>query len=163
MPELNIQELNYNNLSRGLNFIFVGPQTMYKNIISQSNNRSDVYIVDSLDYQYLTDKFIDEQALVIIDKQDDIIILEVINFPDIKLDWLSAIDIYIANNENHKPINKLYKWGQITNYTTEAMCNNCGYIDNIHQGESYPICPVCLSGLPHSPCEPDQEFWVNLN
>jgi rubrerythrin len=158
-----MEKLNFDDLNEGLNFVFVGPQEQFTTTMEQCQDLSNVHFVTKLDYRNLTDKFIEEQALVIINQTNTTNILDAINFPNIELDWYKAIKTFEVNFDEREPTNKMYKWGQQVPYDTEIICNNCGYIDNAHVDSVYGICPVCQSGLPESPTEPEIEFWTNLN
>jgi hypothetical protein len=158
-----MEPLNFEDLTEGLNFVFVGTRDHFKNTMAQFKDVHNAYFVSKIDYRHITDKFIDINALVIIHKDHEVKILEVINFPNIDLDWVKCLKIFTKNYQDPNPSDKQFKWGQIATYDTEIMCNNCGYIETLRAGETYPICITCQSGLPDSPTEPDQSFWANLN
>ena len=158
-----MEPLNFEDLTQGLNFVFVGTKDHFKSTMSQFKDTPNAYFVSKINYRHLTDKFIDINSLVIIYNDHEIKILEVINFPNIDLDWVACLKQFSTNYGEPEPEDKLYKWGQIAAYDTEIMCNNCGYIETLRAGETYPICVTCQSGLPDSPTEPSQSFWANLN
>jgi hypothetical protein len=157
-----MDNFNIDDLQSGLNFIFLGPNDYFKAIYNQFEDMSNVYFVQRLETKNLTDKFVDESSFIIIDNDLNPKILEVINFPQIELDWNSAVKIFIKNYNTIQPSNNQYKWGQMNHDSREIMCANCGYIVALKEGETYPICEACHSGLPESPTEPDVEFWINI-
>jgi hypothetical protein len=157
-----MEKLNFEDLKEGLNFVFLGDADHYQSIFQQFEHMTNVYFASSMDHRNLTDKYIDDISLVVVNNDLDVKILDVVNFPDLNLNWETTLKIYIDNYNNPEDYNKLYKWGQIAMADIEILCSNCGYITSIKAGETYPICEACHSGLPDSPTEPDVAFWTNL-
>ncbi|MGL4759138.1 MAG: hypothetical protein ACRCXZ_07390 [Patescibacteria group bacterium] len=157
-----MEKINLDDLENGLWFIFVGNKQHLKNIIENCENQSNVLFTDDLTIKEYSDKYIDELGLCIVNKDLDVKILDVVNFPDPEFDWCSVLQQFENNYTEYEPVNGKYKWGQIAPRDCEIMCDNCGYITSIKEGETFPICEACQSGLPNSPTSPDEAFWIIL-
>ena len=161
-PDNKLLPLDLGDLKEGLNFVFVGAFDNLQNLLKE--NKSNINFASRVNnYRTLTDGFIEESSVVIINKEEDYKILEIINFPNPNIDWLGSLEKYQTNYQNQEFDQELYKWGQIAKYDTEILCSNCGYIHSIEESYTYPICPACQSGLEDSPTDSDKAFWNNLS
>jgi hypothetical protein len=157
-----MENINLDDLNDGLVFIFVGKKEHLPHSLERFTNKHNVYFTPEIKLNHHTDKNIDEVALVIGTNDLELKVLDVINFPDPDIDWFTTIKTYEENYNSYEVEESKYKWGQTTTNACEIMCDNCGYITSIKEGETFPICEACQSGLPNSPTEPEKSFWIVL-
>ena len=90
-------------------------------------------------------------------------LLEVLNDLSDSEDWGQALKTYLENRENQSPDEEdMYRWGQVVPEAGEYLCVDCGFVLELEQGQAFPICEVCLSGLPEGPSSPDKGFWEKV-
>ncbi len=157
-----MENINLDDLNEGLLFIFVGKTEHLPHSMEKFEHKANVYFTPEIKLNNHTDKYIDEVALVICNNDLELKVLDVINFPDPEIDWYYTIKTYEENNGNYELEESKYKWGQTSTNSCEIMCDNCGYITSAKEGETFPICEACQSGLPGSPTEPEKSFWIVL-
>ena len=94
---------------------------------------------------------------------DSLILLEKRNGVDPKVNWVDVFKQFVSNYLDSDPdIDGMYCWGQKAPETAEYLCKDCGYILELHKGEIFPVCEVCLSGEPDGPTGIDAGYWEKL-
>jgi len=88
--------------------------------------------------------------------------LEVKENPDSNQNWIEGILTFAQNYQTTEQENNMYKWGQKVPHTGEFLCVDCGYIIELEEGKTFPICEVCLSGEPDGPSGPEGAFWESV-
>lgn len=161
--------LQLNDLSEGLNFIFINPSNRQFDFVNYTEEpQGNIHICN--DYNFDLDRIeeleritqpISKSSLIIVSNEDGYTkLLEIINFPDTTINWPEVFEKYLTNYE-HTPTQdgSLACWGQKCELQSEAICQNCGYILEVLEEGTYPICPACQSGLPTSPTDTETGFW----
>lgn len=157
-----MQQLHWSELKTGLSFIFVGDESHIKEILNNCNDLEQSYHTNDLRVRNFTDKHLQEIGIVIVHKTNEVQILDIINFPAPEIDWNKTLTQFIENYNNQEPSDSKFKWGQIAPRDCEIMCDNCGYITALKKGETFPFCEACQSGMPGSPTDSHEEFWIML-
>jgi len=88
-----------------------------------------------------------------------------VNFLEVKegiddaQNWAEAIKSFAENYQVSSDEGGMYKWGQKVPQAGEYLCVDCGYILELEEGKTFPICETCLSGEPDGPTGPEGAFW----
>lgn len=83
--------------------------------------------------------------------------------PNPKYDWLDAASAFKEQYQKTTPNESNYwAWGQRVPETGEYLCLDCGYIEDLKEGEIFPVCEVCLAGDPEGPLSVRDGFWEKL-
>jgi hypothetical protein len=153
------------NTLENIKFIFVSEEVEdYKSLEDLASKSNNMYFIKSLEDSEFTSFFTkdipDKCILIIRDEK----ILEILSYPDFTLDWIDGFNKYLENNqlETQNEKTSLFAWGQNVHSHGEVLCTNCGYILEVEDGGTYPICPACSAGSPDSPSTPENPFWKKI-
>ncbi len=104
-----------------------------------------------------------ENSLVIFENDGGLKLAEVVQDISVDDNWVEIIKTYSENYKSNDPDDdNMYKWGQVVPEDGEYLCVDCGYILELKEGQVFPICEVCLSGLPEGPSGPEKGYWEKV-
>lgn len=108
-------------------------------------------------------EFIGENLIIFIKTGDDLVFSEVKKMPENDYNWSETMSDWAENfNDSVIGDDDMWKWGQICPKTADYLCVDCGYVEEIQKGQTFPICIVCLSGEVDGPSGPTQEYWQEI-
>lgn len=132
-------------------------------------NNIEVEVCNKDEYENLKLNFIkpkisvwDSQLIVVQKDNNKEILVENIERLDEKSDWIKVIRELSQNLQNTDSEDGLWRWGQIVSETGGYLCVDCGFIIQLEAGSIFPVCEVCLSGLPNGPATTSVGYWEKV-
>lgn len=101
-----------------------------------------------------------ENLLIFSKKGEEIEFSELKETPENEYDWTENVEYLVKNFHNNEPDDSnLWRWGQLVPQDGDYLCVDCGYIEEMKKGQTFPICVVCLSGEVDGPSGPGEGYW----
>ena len=136
-----------------MSYIVFAPETILESLKRAENPNFEAVLSEKLNQITFARRSQNEQIEV----------LQTILSPDQGYDWADLSRVFFANYELEEPDNEgYYRWGQIVPEDADYLCRDCGYVENLKAGSTFPVCEACLDGMPDGVCGPEEGFWEKL-